>query len=207
MYIPDHFAETDQAKLFAFIEQHSFGLLTSQLDGGLMASHLPLLLDRAAGPHGTLIGHMARANPHWRADGAEMLAVFSGPHAYISPAWYQAERVVPTWNYAAVHAYGRFERIDDPAQTVQIVRDYVAFYERSYERPWQVPASETEFIEQMARGVVAFRIPITRLEGKWKLNQNHSRERRERVIVALQAQGDENSIAVARLMEETLDSK
>ena len=108
MYIPAAFVESDPTALHGFIEQHSFGLLVSQLDGQPFASHLPFLLDRAAGTQGTLIGHMARANPQWRqSDGQTALVIFSGPHAYISPTWYEADQVVPTWNYAAVHAYGK----------------------------------------------------------------------------------------------------
>src|SRR5262245_55708329 len=105
MYIPTAFAETDPGTLFGFIEAYSFGLLVSTHQGGPFASHLPLLLEREAGPHGTLLGHMARANPQWHdLDGQEVLAVFSGPHAYVSPTWYESEQVVPTWNYVAVHA-------------------------------------------------------------------------------------------------------
>src|SRR3954469_15609634 len=113
MYIPAAFAERDLTKLHDFIEQHSFGLLVSQVDGLPFASHLPFLLDRTAGPHGTLIGHMARANPQWRTLAGQMaLVVFSGPHAYVSPTWYEAANTVPTWNYAAVHATGRAEVVE-----------------------------------------------------------------------------------------------
>src|ERR1700677_1757380 len=102
MYIPTAFAESDPTKLHDFIEQHSFGLLVSQVDGQLFASHLPFLLERTTGSHGCLVGHMARANPQWKQiTGQNSLVVFSGPHAYISPTWYESEQVVPTWNYAA----------------------------------------------------------------------------------------------------------
>src|SRR5580658_7964071 len=127
MYVPAHFSQTDSTRLFDFMEQNSFGLLVSQLGGEPFATHLPLLLDRQAGPSGTLIGHVARANPHWQTTDRNVLAIFSGPHAYISPSWYEADNVVPTWNYLAVHVYGRLEIEDDHAATVQIVRDYVAF--------------------------------------------------------------------------------
>ena len=135
MYVPPHFAENDREKLHDFIERNSFGLLVSQVDGLPFASHLPLLLERDAGPPGTLVGHMARANPHWQMTDREVLLAFAGPHAYISPTWYEAEQVVPTWNYVAVHAYGTFTVVEDPQATVQIVRDYVAFYERSQPKP------------------------------------------------------------------------
>ena len=124
MYIPAAFAETDLTRLHDFIEQNSFGLLVSQVDGLPFASHLPFLLERTAGPHGTLVGHMARANPQWReAGGQTALAIFSGPHAYISPTWYEAEQVVPTWNYTAVHAYGRVQIIEDEDALLEIVQE------------------------------------------------------------------------------------
>src|ERR1700729_1397013 len=129
MYIPAAFAESDLAKLHDFIQTNSFGVLVSQVDGEPFASHLPFLLDRNSGPHGCLIGHMARANPQWQsAHGQSVLAIFPGPHAYISPTWYESENVVPTWNYVAVHVYGTFQVVEDHQETVEIVRNYVAYY-------------------------------------------------------------------------------
>jgi transcriptional regulator len=206
MYIPPHFAETDRDRLFDFIERNSFGLLVSQSSGEPFASHLPLLLDRDSGPSGTLVGHMARANPHWQMTDREVLVVFSGPHAYISPTWYEAEQVVPTWNYVAVHAYGTLALVEDHRATIDIVRDYVAFYERSLPKPWTIAEGDA-FIDRLARSVVAFRIEIRRIEGKWKLNQNHPRERRRKVIDVLRERSDENSQAIADLMTETLDER
>ncbi len=207
MYLPQSFARHEPALLHDFIEQHSFALLVSQANGEPVANHLPLLLDRKSGPAGALVGHMARANPQWtQAQDQEVLAVFSGPHAYISPSWYEAERVVPTWNYATVHVYGRFQLVEEPAETVRIVHNYVEFYERNMPRPWN-PQGQDEFIEQLAQGIVGFRILIDRLEGKWKLSQNHPLKRREKVIAALEGREDENSRAVAALMREALASE
>jgi transcriptional regulator len=136
MYIPAAFAERDLTRLHDFIERHSFGLLVSQVDALPFASHLPFLLDRTAGPHGALVGHMARANPQWReADGQTVLAIFSGPHAYISPTWYEAEQVVPTWNYTAVHAYGRVQIIEDESALLEIVQETIRLYERTIPGP------------------------------------------------------------------------
>src|SRR5262249_16798459 len=138
MYIPAAFDESDQAKLFDFIEQNSFGLLVSQVDHKPFATHLPFLLDPSCGPQGALIGHLARANPQWReADGQLVLAVFSGPHAYVSPSWYEAENVVPTWNYVAVHVYGTFCVLHEPDSLATILRDFVARYEGALPRPWK----------------------------------------------------------------------
>jgi len=202
MYIPPAFAVTDPEKLHAFIEAHSFGLLVSTHGAEPFATHLPFLLDRAAGPNGTLVGHLARANPHWRAlDGREALAVFSGPHAYISPTWYEAAEVVPTWNYVAVHAYGTARLVEDPDDLARILTEMVGAYERSLPRPWSIEPG-SDYFQKMARAVVGFRVEVRRLEGKWKLNQNHPPERRERVIRVLQEAAGHDAQEVARLMAE-----
>ena len=204
MYIPASFERSDPDELHALVERHGFGLLVSQHDGEPLASHLPLLLERGAGRRGCLVGHMAKANPQWRqADGQTVLATFSGPHAYVSPSWYEAQDVVPTWNYAAVHVYGRFQAIDDAQALVEIVRGFVAFYERNMPVPWQMP--EDDFIHRMTQSIVGFRIPIDRIEGKWKLSQNQPAERRQKVIAALDRRGDENSLAVAEMMRKLND--
>ena len=206
MYIPSSFSETDLTKLFDFIEQHNFGLVVSQLDQEPFATHLPLLLDRQTGPFGTLIGHMARANPQWQAANPNVLVVFSGPHAYISPSWYQAENVVPTWNYVAVHVYGTLHLIGEGEATLKILRDLVALHEKSMPEPWGF-RDDDKFLNRLAQSVVAFQIEITRIEGKWKLSQNQPRERREKVIDALALQRGENSQAIAALMARTLHEK
>src|SRR5262245_44984753 len=204
MYIPSAFKETDTSKLFDVIERYSFGLLVSEFDGAPFATHLPLLLDRTVGPHGCLVGHMARANPQWQqADGKTVLAIFSGPHAYISPTWYETENVVPTWNYVAVHASGTIRIIQETAQILQIVSRYVDFYEGGLPRPWKFDPG-SEYAKKMSGAIVGFRLEISRLEGKWKLNQNHPRERRQKVVNALSDSGDELSLAIAELMQEQL---
>jgi transcriptional regulator len=200
MYVPASFAPPDAASLFDAIQRYSFALLVSGSGDDLTASHLPLLLDRTSGEHGTLLGHMARANSQWRgAAGQPVLAIFSGPHAYISPTWYEAAQVVPTWNYVAVHAYGRLELIEDAAQSEQILRRTVATYEAGMQTPWQLNESP-EWTLRLVAQIVAFRIPIDRLEGKWKLNQNHPAERRAKVVAALERQGDESGREIVRLM-------
>jgi transcriptional regulator len=202
MYIPAHFAEREIATLHGAIERYSFATLVSNSAGELFASHLPLLLDRTNGPHGTLIGHMARANPQWRdASGNEVLAIFAGPHTYISPTWYQGTQVVPTWNYVAVHAYGRLELMEEAAEVEALLQRMVDIYEADKPEPWTL-AEPGEFVARMLKQIVAFRISIDRLEGKWKLNQNRPAEQRERVIEVLAQRSDENSQAIARLMSE-----
>jgi transcriptional regulator len=156
MYLPAAFAETDLTKLHDFIERHSFGLLVSQVEGLPFATHLPFLLERTSGPHGSLVCHIARANPQWQqANGQTALAIFTGPHAYISPTWYEAEQVVPTWNYAAVHVYGRFEVIENERVLLKIVQEMVAVYERSMPRPWSFEADST-FVSPFGEGKGAF---------------------------------------------------
>lgn len=207
MYIPAAFAETDLLKLHAFIEQNSFGLLVSQVDGVPFATHLPFLLERRTGPHGTLVGHMARANPHWQTlPNQTPLAIFSGPHAYISPTWYEAEQVVPTWNYTAVHVYGRAQTIEDEAGLLDIVRKTVNLYEQSMPRPWSFDGADT-FTKRLLTQIVGFRIEIDKIEGKWKVNQNQPLERRRNVVRALNEQGGENAQAIAAMIQAMLPAE
>jgi transcriptional regulator len=202
MYVPPAFERSDPAELFAFIEAHSFAVLVSTRRGEPFATHLPLLLERDKGEHGTLVGHMARANPQWRdLDGQPVLAVFSGPHAYVSPSWYEAENVVPTWNYVAVHATGTFRLVDDPTAITGIVAASVAEYERNMPVPWRLDA-RGEYVQKLVAAIVGFRIEVTRLEGKWKLSQNHAPERRAKVVAALETSTNPDALAVARLMRE-----
>jgi transcriptional regulator len=202
MYIPTAFLESDQDRLHAFIEANSFGLLVSTHAGEPFATHLPFLLDRSAGPHGTLVGHVARTNPHWHdLEAQPLLAVFSGPHAYISPTWYESDHVVPTWSYVAVHAYGNCRLVHDDEALTGILAAMVGTYERSMPSPWTIDTG-SEFFRKMVRAVVGFRIEISRLEGKWKLSQNHAQQRRERVIRVLERSEDQDAKEIARLMAE-----
>jgi transcriptional regulator len=201
MYIPNAFQETDPGKLHEFIEGHSFGLLISTVQGGLFATHLPLLLDREAS---CLLGHLARANPQWRElPEQEVLVVFSGPHAYISPALYKSDHVVPTWNYVAVHAYGKCRLVEDTASVEGILKKMVAAYEGARSAPWPLDTA-TAYFQKMVQAVVGIRLDISRLEGKWKLNQNHPQERREKVVRALEKSEDQDAREIAQLMAEML---
>jgi transcriptional regulator len=204
MYIPSAFAETDLEKLHDFIEQHSFGLLVSHHERLPFATHLPFLLDRSSGPSGTLIGHIARANPQWRElAGQTALAIFSGPHTYISPSWYEAENVVPTWNYVAVHVYGRVQLVEEEVPLLDILRRTVDVYEKSMPRPWSFDVSST-FVKRLVTQIVGLRIEIEKIEGKFKLSQNHPLERRQRVVQALDRSPNGNVVAIAALMTKTL---
>ncbi|HEV2582967.1 MAG TPA: FMN-binding negative transcriptional regulator [Ktedonobacteraceae bacterium] len=204
MYLPAHFREDDLPTLQAFIRENSFGILVTQREGAPEATHLPFLYDAERGPYGTLIGHIALANQQWQAfDGAqEGLAIFSGPHAYITPSWYEVELSVPTWNYAAIHAYGKLQRIDDPSELYALLKNLIQLHESQFEHPWTYPLPE-EYVEKMMRGVVGFTMPITRLEGKYKMSQNRNENEQKRVIAELQ----ETSPQVAQTMQEVYRRK
>jgi transcriptional regulator len=204
MYLPSAFSVKDREKLHAFLREHSFAVLASNDGRGLMASHLPLLLDAEQGPHGHLLGHMARANPQWRQIEGEVMAVFSGPHAYVSPTWYEEDGTVPTWNYVAVHAYGSFRLVEERDALLELLRRSVSFYESAMPRPWRFDPSGPH-VDSLLKAIVGFRIEISRLEGKWKLSQNHSEIRQRRVAGALESREDPDSRAVARLMAERLE--
>lgn len=204
MYIPPSFLETDVSQLHAFMEQHSFATLVSFHAGEPLGSHLPLLVNRETAPYGSLIGHMARANPHWQAAADQrILAVFHGPHAYISPGWMEDQNVVPTWNYIAVHASGTLRLIPDRDRLLEVLQRTVNRYESNREQPWSMDAPDPEFIERLLAAIVGFEIVIDRLEGKWKLSQNHPVERREQVIGGLLETGRTDEQQIAELMRAT----
>ncbi len=204
MYIPPHFRAPDHAAVCDFIDAHSFAVIVSREAAQWDAAHVPLLLQRQAGAQGHLIGHLARANPLWHAmAGAEVLAIFSGPHAYISPTWYEAAGVVPTWNYLAAHAVGHCQIIEDEQQALAILRDTVQFYEQPQPQPWSF-APDADHIKKLVRHIVPFRIEISRLEAKWKLSQNHPAERRAKVAQQLATSNDPGEREIGRLMAEGL---
>ena len=205
MYVPRHFSIEDHAHMVAFMRRNSFALLTTCTDTGPFVSHLPLLhVD--GGAQGKLIGHMARANPQWRhfASGKEALVVFWGPHAYISPAWYDTPNQVPTWNYETVHAYGTPRLVEDSAGALKILRRLVGTYEGGFAQPWQMESLPAGHAEGMTRGIVAFEIEIARLEGKAKLSQNKTVKDRENAAEKLEALGGEDNQRTAALMRATI---
>ncbi len=204
MYIPRYYAQEDRAKLFEFMQNNSFGILFSHTGDEPMATHLPFVVDGEAGDQGLILGHIAKANRQWRyADGQQVMVVFHGPHTYVSPTWYQDEDVVPTWNYVAVHATGIFRAFEDRAGMEESVSRLTDQHEASQPEPWQMDYS-TEYADQMFKRVVGFQIEITDLKGKWKLNQNHSDERRGRVSEQLKAEGGEVNLQIAGLIDEDM---
>jgi transcriptional regulator len=197
MYIPPLNRIQDRQAINAFIHAHGFATVITNSDGKTVASHLPVLFDEEAN---VLRSHMARANEQWKqfASGDAVLCIFHGPHAYISPSWYEQQHTVPTWNYAVVHVYGKPSIVDE-AQLKQIVLDTTAKYESGMPQPWKIPLSEKE-IGQMLKAIVGFKIDIERVEAKFKLGQNRSREDQEKMLRNLQAAPDDESRALAKFI-------
>jgi len=194
MYVPKHFSVEDRDALDRVIRDHPFGLLIAQMGGSPYATHLPFLLDGER-----LLAHVARGNPHWRLmDGkTEMLAVFSGPHAYVSPRWYAEGPAVPTWNYIAVHVYGAPRVIDDTASVRGLLERLVDEYEAG---AWTVAGQDADYVDRMVRGVVAFELPVQRIEGKFKLSQNRPAGDRQRVADELVNSPDPTAADLGRLV-------
>ena len=204
MYTPKHYEVTDRSKMLEFMRSNSFGILFSHTGDEPMATHLPFIIDEEAGEQGLILGHMAKANRQWRyADGQQVLVVFHGPHTYVSPTWYQAEDTVPTWDYVAVHATGEFKVLQDRSDSEEAVARLTTQHEAFQPQPWQ-PDLETTYMDQMLKRVMAFQIEITSLQGKWKLNQNHPEERRERVSEKLKTLGGEVNLQIAGLIDEDM---
>jgi transcriptional regulator len=203
LYVPRAFAVDDVHALRAFIRAHPFATLVSPDAGDPAITHLPLLLE-PGDPYGTLTGHVARANPHWeRLDGAEALAIFHGPHAYVSPSWYATHPSVPTWNFAVVHARGRARLIEGEAELDALMHGMVDHFESGRQERWRMALPE-DYRAQMMRGIVGFSIEVTALTGKFKLSQNRPAADRTRVAQRL-AGGDAEEQAVARLMRGAAD--
>jgi transcriptional regulator len=211
MYTPGHFIEQDPAHIAGVIEQYSFATLLTATPDGIQITHAPLVLDPQRGARGTLVGHIARANPHAAAlaDGVMATAIFHGPHGYISPTWYadQNPRLpnVPTWNYVALHVHGRVKRIDQAEPKLAIVVDLASRFESSDGSGWK-PGDATAHAAQLA-AIVGFEITIERIEAKAKLSQNRSGPDRQRVIAALAAGPHPDGAAMAAWMQAHLDSQ
>jgi len=203
VYLPPAFAETRPAVLVAHIERHDFGLLVSHGIAGLVASHIPFLVERRD-EELHLLGHLARPNPQVEdlGQGGEVLAIFSGPQAYISPSWYADGPSVPTWNYVDVHAYGTVRLIEDGDWLRQLLHRLADRHEAGNPVPWQIENLPEAYLKGMLKGIIGLDIAVTRLEGKFKLSQNRPAADRPRVITALERGGDESSVAVARLMRK-----
>src|SRR5574343_260139 len=191
MYLPKHFAEDRPDVLQALMAAHPLATLVTLGEDGPVANHIPLHLDPTAGPHGTLRGHLARANPlaNGHAEGQSVLAIFQGPACYISPSGYATKaehgKVVPTWNYTAVHAYGELRLIDDRDWLLTQLDTLTAEHEAALPHPWRVDDAPADYIAKMLGAVVGIEIVIERLVGKWKVSQNQPAENQASLIAAL----------------------
>ena len=203
MYNPRSYRNENPEELFALIRRYNFAALFTHRAGESFVTHLPFMVDSNRGSRGTLVSHMARANPHWKAfeGAAPSVVVFMGPHAYISPAWYRTQETVPTWNYAVVHVTGTPRLITEEPGMRRIVTELVENHEAPLGHPWDVGKAT---VDEELPGIVGFEIPIDRIEGKFKLNQNRSREDQESVAATLEKSEDPTEREVARMMRENL---
>ena len=205
MYLPTHFEQTDPAALQGLMRSHPLAALVTQGPDGITADHIPLEFHPSEGEHGTLRGHVARANPLWRqADGQSVLAIFQGPQAYISPTWYATKaathKVVPTWNYAVVHAHGVLRAVEDAEWLLALVKRLTSQHEAGRTPPWAVTDAPADFVAQMLRAIVGIEIPLTRLVGKWKSGQNRGEADRKGVVAGLQQDPRLDADALAELI-------
>lgn len=211
MYIPPQFKEERIPALHDAMRRTGLATLVTSGADGLDASHVPMLIDPEPAPFGSLRGHISKANPQWRQSSpdARALAIFLGPDAYISPAWYatkqQTGKVVPTWNYVAIHASGSLRFFDDPDQLLALVTTLTERHEGERADPWAVSDAPEEFVRAQLKGIVGFELTITRLEGKWKMSQNRPLADRTGAVEGLLHEGGAAEAAVAGIMAERVD--
>jgi transcriptional regulator len=210
MYLPVHFEETRTPVLHDLLRAHPLATWVVQGADGLVVNHIPFLIDADRGPFGTLVGHVARANPVWRQLAASV-AVFQGPQAYVSPNWYPSKhahgKAVPTWNYAVVHAHGTPRAVDSRDALLDIVTRLTQAQEAGQAAPWAVSDAPADFIEQMLKAIVGIEMPIERLVGKWKVSQNRSEADRLGTEAGLRHQGEAQALAMAALVAESPSGK
>jgi transcriptional regulator len=205
MYQPDHFRVDDLQRIHALMRARPFVTLVSADSLGLYATHLPTVL-KDGKPYGLIECHLARANPHWQdlAEGNEALMIFQGPEGYITPNWYPSKaehgKVVPTWNYAVVHAYGRPEVMQDKDWLHRHVAELTAQQEANEAKPWAMSDAPEPFIEVMLRGIVGFRFAITRIEAKWKMSQNRDMKDRDGVVQGLGKRGAGDDLEMSKIV-------
>lgn len=204
MYIPEHFTMKEVTAAYNVIQENSFATLFSIHQGMPFATHLPLMLNKEKT---YLYGHFARPNPQWKdIRNQTVLAVFHGPHCYISPSWYETNKAVPTWNYVTVHVYGEVELIEDEQELMSSLNDMVLKYEAP-DSSYRLQDVDAEFLVGMNKGVQGFKIKIDRIEGKAKVSQNHSLHRQELIIKQLEQIPFPNEQQIASLMKANLKNK
>jgi transcriptional regulator len=208
MYIPAAFREEDLPTIQAEMQRIQLATLVTLASTGLVATHLPLMLDPEAGPYGTLYGHVARLNTQWRDSDSEVeaLAIFTASDAYVSPSWYpskqQTGKVVPTWMYAAIHAYGAVKFIDDPEWLRDVVTRLTDKHEAEFPQPWKVADAPPGYVDMQLARIVGLELPIARLEGKWKFDQRGTQPDRAGVIAGLEASATPANLEAAAVMRQ-----
>lgn len=213
MYIRKQHQWTDREEVFALIDAHPLGAWVCHGEGGLVANHVPFVLDRSRGAHGTLMCHVARANPVWRALGAGVPSVvmFRGPQAYISPGWYPGKaehgKVVPTWNYVAANAHGTARVVDDPDWLLGLLNRLAQVHESGRPEPWRVDDAPADYTGKLLRAIVGIEIPIERLESKLKASQDEALEDRQGTVAGLQRERGEEAARMAGLVQKALDAE
>lgn len=200
MYIPKYF-EMSQKSIFPFIKENPFAILVSENKDEIIATHLPLLLSEDSK---FLYGHLALPNPQKESDNKKVLCIFSGPHAYISPSWYETNRSVPTWNYLAVHITGNLRVVRDQKKIQENLNRLIQTFESS-QSSYQIEEVDPDYLKGLEKGIVSFEIEILNIQGKQKLSQNHSKERQQLVISNLEKIEKENEISIAKLMRNNLN--
>lgn len=210
MYVSRHHTLDDREAIFALMDAHPLGAWVCQTTSGLVANHVPFLLDRSRGEFGTLVGHISRANPVWRELGAATPSVvmFQGPQAYISPGWYPGKathgKVVPTWNYAVAHAHGTMRAVDDRGWLLDVLDRLTNTHEAGRPMPWRVGDAPPDYIDRMLRAIVGVEMPIERLEGKLKASQDEDLPDRQGTVSALQSDPRDEARAMAGLVDQAL---
>ncbi|WP_426194526.1 FMN-binding negative transcriptional regulator [Massilia sp. DWR3-1-1] len=212
MYLPTYHAQPDGEALYALIEAHPLGTWVCRGAGGLIANHLPFLLDRTRGPCGSLLGHVSRANPVWRdlLAGEAAVVTFQGPQAYISPGWYPGKaehgKVVPTWDYAVAHVHGTPRVVQDGAWLLDVLSRLTAVHEAAQAAPWRVADAPADFIDKLLGAVVGIEIPIERLSGKLKASQDETLADRLGTVRGLRAAGTASAAMMAALVQQAIDT-
>ena len=205
MYIPNAYRNSNTEELVAFMQANSFATLVSIADSVPVASHIPLII-AVSGETVTITGHVAKANTQWQAFAhGESLAIFSGPHAYVSPSFYEKHESVPTWNYIAVHAYGTPKPMkygETPEAMAEMLRVMIATYEAAYQMQWD--SLSTKYRDGMMNGIVGFEMVVTRLEGKYKLSQNRSATEQHTVAHGLSHSDDPAAVVTGAAMQQKL---
>jgi transcriptional regulator len=208
MYVPEAFKVVDEGKIQTFIQRYDFATIVSSPPTGLIATHVPVVVRREATGL-VVMGHVARANSHWHVmDGSvESLAIFHGPHSYVSPTWYAHSPAVPTWNYAVIHAYGKLRFREDRPFIETVVGDLVHRYEGERAEPWRIEDQPPDFRDRMLAGIVGFEMPVLKVEAKFKLGQNRRLEDRAGTIAGLEREESSEGIALAAFMRANLSGR